>query len=443
MPKKSKSGINKAALAFVVFVVLALGGLRLLNSLQGRHSTAQVNALGKNKFYQLGGPNKNKSIKTFEPLAVSAKDKGLNFISAKAGLHFTVLLTNKGDVYAMGSNSGKAISAKSIPAISTLQKVDLSSLENDEKIVSIDSSRDHIIALSNFGNVYTWGSNYTAQLGDGTNDNRTVPKKVSGLPKISQVAAGYRHSVAITNDGKVYAWGGVCEEKAMAKAQDLINQASSNIDALGGYIADDHAALESDSVADCTTLKSTFVQSRSPKELKGVRGKATQISAGYGHLMVLNDKGEVFTAGCNTFLQLGRYKKTGSDKNDLAMIELSAKAVQVSAGYRHSAIAMEDMTARMWGYNYNDSLRVNSANYDPIQTPLKLYTDQKIVVIEAAHDSTFAITEDKKVIGWGKDDAKAFWPANDGDSFMQFGRLSNTDVKLSAGMEHLLLSAGS
>lgn len=429
---------------FVLLIILVLFGfgfIRLFSALGSHQGASSIQVLGRNNFSQIGGNDKT-SLKTgLVPILLNQEAAKHRFISVKAGLFFTALLTTEGSVYVMGNNSTHAVSASSIGAFAEPMPIKFPELGSNEKITQIDASRDHIVALTNQGRVYTWGSNYTAQLGDGTNDSKGVPKLVDGLPKIIQVAAGYRHSAAITESGEVYAWGGVCKPDAMSKAQEMIAQAAANITKLGGYFAEG-ADLPSEDPIDCGTVPTTFVQSTTPKKLSGLEGKAEQISVGYGHILVLNERGEVYSAGCNTYKQLGRTKATGNNKNDLAIVKLSRKVTQISAGYRHSAVITDDSRVWLWGYSFNNALRVGQPQNDFIQTPAALKTDNKFKTIEASHDNTFAITDKNEVLGWGNNDFKAFWQKQETFALTKIGEVHGEWGSLSAGMEHLLLAEG-
>lgn len=75
--------------------------------------------------------------------------------------------------------------------------------------VSVDSTRDSVIALGSDGNAYTWGDNDFGELGNGSLETRNVPTKVvmpAGV-KFTDVSAAGFGMYAIGDDGKAYAWG--------------------------------------------------------------------------------------------------------------------------------------------------------------------------------------------------------------------------------------------
>jgi len=78
----------------------------------------------------------------------------------------------------------------------------------------------HTCALTEKGEVYCWGYNYSGQLGDGTTTGRYTPVRVlkgaaatgdndgTYLTNIKAIAAGRYHTCAISNQNNLYCWGG-------------------------------------------------------------------------------------------------------------------------------------------------------------------------------------------------------------------------------------------
>jgi alpha-tubulin suppressor-like RCC1 family protein len=419
--------------------LLVIGALRIGTLFSGHQQAGNIFGFGYNKQAQLAGTDRTKETNTLTQLTLGDTLKNEKFIDISAG-HFTsLMLTQSGKVYAVGSNNSRLVKDTPLVTYDRPNEVSFEGLEAGETITQIDASRDHALALTSHGRVYAWGSNATGQLGDGTNTTNGKPRVVANLPKATKVATGYRHSVAITEDGSVYGWGGKCTDENYSAAQKILEQAGSNITGLGAYGSSEHQETVED-VSECTTQDSTFVQSKKPVKIVGIEGKAVAIAAGFGHLMVKTESGDLYTGGCNTHDQLGRTKppKGTEGRNNMAKVELPGKVQAISAGYRHSLVTLTDGTLMAWGYNGQGYvLHVDSA--DPtIKKPIKVKTDKKFNTIEAAYDTSFGVTTDGTLDAWGQDDQHAFWKDNPAD-IHELAKIPADTPIITAGMEHLLV----
>lgn len=79
----------------------------------------------------------------------------------------------------------------------------------DVHIVQIASGGYHSIALTDKGEVFTWGHGGHGQLGHSNIQNQKVPLRIEALAneKVTYVACGGSSSAAITDEGKLYMWG--------------------------------------------------------------------------------------------------------------------------------------------------------------------------------------------------------------------------------------------
>ncbi|CAG9773088.1 unnamed protein product [Ceutorhynchus assimilis] len=78
------------------------------------------------------------------------------------------------------------------------------------KLSSSKGSDGHTLALTENGQVYSWGDGDYGKLGHGNCATHKQPERIVGpfLNKtIRFINAGYRHSAAITDDGRLWTWG--------------------------------------------------------------------------------------------------------------------------------------------------------------------------------------------------------------------------------------------
>jgi alpha-tubulin suppressor-like RCC1 family protein len=78
-------------------------------------------------------------------------------------------------------------------------------------VVAVAAGHEHSLALTGDGRVWAWGRNASGQLGDGTTTNRTLPVAIAGLAGTTALSAGNDFSLALVTDGSaegsVWSWG--------------------------------------------------------------------------------------------------------------------------------------------------------------------------------------------------------------------------------------------
>ncbi|XP_046401290.1 probable E3 ubiquitin-protein ligase HERC1 isoform X2 [Ischnura elegans] len=79
-----------------------------------------------------------------------------------------------------------------------------------KKLSSSKGSDGHSLALTEDGQVYSWGDGDYGKLGHGNLSIQKLPKPITGALSgkvVKTIHAGYRHSAAVTEDGELYTWG--------------------------------------------------------------------------------------------------------------------------------------------------------------------------------------------------------------------------------------------
>lgn len=76
-------------------------------------------------------------------------------------------------------------------------------------VIALAAGCSHSLALTDSGQVFSWGANTLGHLGHGDTETRAFPRRIDALAgtKVCRVAAGEHHSCAITDSGQLFTWG--------------------------------------------------------------------------------------------------------------------------------------------------------------------------------------------------------------------------------------------
>jgi alpha-tubulin suppressor-like RCC1 family protein len=250
------------------------------------------------------------------------------YLVSSAGQSTCAIKTN-GTLWSWGSNGSGRLGDGTV--INRSSPVQIGSMTN-WAWVSVGaniSSTSHAVALKTDGTLWTWGSNNRGQLGQNNTIYRSSPVQVGALTNWSQVSAGSDFTFAIKTDGTLWAWG-----------------QNSN-----GQLGD-----------------STLVEKSSPIQIGSLTDWA-QVSAGsYSHTAAIKTNGTLWTWGLNQWGQGGR----GNVVNSTSPIQVGALTNwrMVSAGYVLNTFVKTDGT--MWSCGRNERGALGVGNTIPRSSPVQI-----------------------------------------------------------------------
>jgi alpha-tubulin suppressor-like RCC1 family protein len=125
-----------------------------------------------------------------------------------AGLFFTVLYDASANIMrTCGRNNRGQLGDTTTTNRTVLTDVSWGSTK-PSRLTKIVSGYYHSLALDSSGNVWSWGYNNAGQLGR-FSDNRVINRieNISGGTVFTDIAAGSSTSFAVTSSGELYAWG--------------------------------------------------------------------------------------------------------------------------------------------------------------------------------------------------------------------------------------------
>lgn len=116
-------------------------------------------------------------------------------------------------------------------------------IETRGRVVRINAGQWHSCAITNQGELFTWGVGFQGRLGHGDKEPCTFPTRVTGALEghyVVDVACGSFHTVALTREGLVFCWGdnanGQCGSGTLPEAVTKPHCVSS-LRVVGGGIA--------------------------------------------------------------------------------------------------------------------------------------------------------------------------------------------------------------
>ena len=394
---------------------VGIGGLVVQAAAGDAHSLALLDdgtvvAWGFNGSGQLGNNSTTLSLAPVSPVlqSTTTPPPALSGIMAiAAGLNHSLALSNDGNVLSWGQNaSGQlgintTIDAKVATPVTTLA---------GQSIMAITAGPNHSLALRSDGKVYAWGANESGQLGDGKTVILKIPTQITALSNVVAVAAGAKHSLALRNDGTVWAWG----------------------------------ANSAGQLGDKTTT-ARLVPVQVAGVLSGMLTGVVAIAANGEHSLALLSDGTVVAWGSNASGQLGYATGTSIFSKQPTLVGTPAGVVAIAAGTAHSAAVLGSGVTQTWGGNWQgqlgDATRVGRYSPLPIAAvdPAPASTATLVPGVAAGSSHTLKVEASGAVFGWGSNE---FGQVGDGTTVQRkqpVATILTTGVRLvAAGDVHSL-----
>lgn len=349
-----------------------------------------------------------------------------------------------------GNNLGQLGTGSATDSHSAVQVSGLSGGSNGATLVAtgeLDS-----LALRADGTVVAWGSNYSGQLGDGTQIDRYTPVSVLGVggtgvlsgigcpssapPSCVPLAAGDSHALALRPDGSVLAWGNnefgqlgdgttlarSAPEQIFAPGSGIVAIAAGSIDSLAlksdgtvlSWGGDGSGQLGNGATNSAANAYTTPAQVTGLGPGSGV----TAISAGAVSSLALKG-GTVLAWGANTLGQLGDgtactfSPPAGCVSSSVPVTVAGLSGVTaISAGGLFNA-ALSGGSVYTWGSNFFGELGRGSG-FSGFRSPTATAvvgvggsgTLTGVTQIAAAQlgQGAVALRSDGSVVGWGLND---------------------------------------
>jgi alpha-tubulin suppressor-like RCC1 family protein len=272
-------------------------------------------------------------------------------VSLGAGNNHVLAATNDGYILAWGSWEEKFIST-AMHLIS--KKPKLIRLSENTKFRQVYAGLSFSAALSDDGRVFTWGHNHPSRLGLPTTEGFVPSPTQVVLPSpIVELACGYYHVMALTDSGRVFTWGTGLHKQIMREQDNSLpgeikipgSLPVSRIFAGGHYSA---FLTQDGSLYFCGKIFKTTTES--PKILISHKN-VSEVACGGSHVLILLENNDLFVWGENRNGRLGI-----QEENPAAPVQLNffvgKKIAGIGAGLFHSWVITDDGDLYFWGNNF-------------------------------------------------------------------------------------------
>ncbi|MDH3974712.1 MAG: hypothetical protein OEV42_10585 [Deltaproteobacteria bacterium] len=325
---------------------------------------------GRNQYGQLGdGGTSNKNLP--EPIGSNA------WQSIAAGDYHTLAIDSSGNLYAWGYNAFGQLGINS--TTDQLEPALVESIHDTWKDVAAGSY--HSVALKSDGTVWTWGYNYSGQIGNGTRFTpRLQPVQVGIGYTWKAVAAGGNHTIAIRNDDTLWTWGnnlhGALGDGTFILRLTPVQVGADSWKAVwgGNYHT---VALKNDGTLWAWGLNNhgqvgdgSTINRNTPVQV-GMDNTWKMASAGASHTIAIKNSGTLWAWGYGTYGQLG----LGTWENNRptpVQVGTNTAWAEVAAGSFHSIGLQSDGSLWAWGYNGYGQLGDGTTNFNSLSPILIL-----------------------------------------------------------------------
>ncbi|XP_074474894.1 putative E3 ubiquitin-protein ligase HERC1 isoform X1 [Sebastes fasciatus] len=307
-----------------------------------------VKACGKGSYGRLGlGDSNNQSMP--KKLVLEPHRNMKKVSSSKGSDGHTLAITVEGELFSWGDGEyGKLGHGNS--ATQKYPKIIQGPLFG-KVVVCVSAGYRHSAAVTNDGELYTWGEGDFGRLGHSDSQSRNVPTLVKDISGVGQVACGSSHTVAVAQDGRtVWSFGGGDNGKLGHGDTNRVYRPKV-IEALHGFIIRKVCAGSQSSLAltsagqvfawgcgSCLGCGSSETTSLRPRFIEDLSiTKIIDISCGDSHCLALTHENEVYAWGNNTMGQCGQGHTSTPITKPKKVLGLEGVSIQqITAGTSHS-----------------------------------------------------------------------------------------------------------
>jgi alpha-tubulin suppressor-like RCC1 family protein len=285
----------------------------------------------------------------------------------------------------------------------------------DTHWASISAGQNHTAGVKTDGTLWSWGGNVYGELGDGTTTNRLVPVQVGTERHWASVAAGFSRTFGLKTDGTLWAWGanhaGLLGDGTTTDQWTPV-QVGTDTGWASVRTGDFHTmAIRTDGTlwAWGANYKGalgdgTRIDRTAPVQVGAGTGWAS-VAVGVNDTLGVKTDGTLWAWGENSYGQLG--DGTLIDRTAPVQVGTDTAWGSVAAGQNHTMGVKQDGTLWAWGYNSRGELGDGTTTNRTAPVQVGTDTGWASVAAGATYGGleagfTLAIKTEGTLWGWGR-----------------------------------------
>ncbi|XP_069758992.1 probable E3 ubiquitin-protein ligase HERC1 isoform X8 [Narcine bancroftii] len=375
--------------------------------------TCEVYVWGSNSSHQLVEGTQEKILQP--KLALSFADGQ----TIEAGQYCTFVIASDGSVRACGKGSYGRLGLGDSNNQSTLKKLTFEPHRAIKKISSSKGSDGHTLAFTTEGEVFSWGDGDYGKLGHGNSSTQKYPKLIQGPLQgkaIVCVSAGYRHSAAVTEDGELFTWGegdfgrlghGDSNSRnipTLVKDISNVGEVSCGSSHTIALSKDGRTAWSFGGGDNGKLGHGDTNRVYKPKVIEALQGMfIRKVCAGSQSSLALTSTGQVYAWGCGACLGCGSSEATAL-RPKLVEELATTRIVDLSIGDSHCLALSHDNEVYAWGNNSMGQCGQGNST-GPITKPKKVIALDGVACQQISAGTSHslawtALPRDRQVVAW-------------------------------------------
>ncbi|XP_061887279.1 probable E3 ubiquitin-protein ligase HERC1 isoform X3 [Entelurus aequoreus] len=337
----------------------------------------------------------------------------------EAGQYCTFSVSADGAVKACGKGSYGRLGLGDSNNQSMPKKLVLEPHRNMKKVSSSKGSDGHTLAITMEGEVFSWGDGEYGKLGHGNSATQKYPKIIQG-PLIGKVvvcvSAGYRHSAAVTNDGELYTWGegdfgrlGHSDSQSrntptLVKDISGVGQVACGSSHTIAVAQDGRTAWSFGGGDNGKLGHGDTNRVYRPKVIEALHGFIIRkVCAGSQSSLALTSAGQVFAWGCGSCLGCGSSETTSLRPRFIEDLSIT-KVIDISCGDSHCLALSHENEVYAWGNNTMGQCGQGHTS-TPVTKPKKVLGLEGVSIQQitagTSHSLAWtAVPTDRQLVAW-------------------------------------------